>query len=79
MDYTPYIQLGGTGFLGYLMYKVLMRVLDVVASLRASIDKNTSATNELYTYVKVRNGTLERLVQADPKVKRAAKATIHKT
>jgi hypothetical protein len=76
MDLTPYLQLGGTGFLGFLMYKVVMRMLQVIGSLRYAIDKNTKAIEELYTYVRTRNGTLERLAMADPRVKRAVKAIV---
>lgn len=76
MDVQQYVQLGLAGVCLYLMYKIVDRSLTSNQKLAESIDKNTAATNELYTYVKVRNGTLERLVQSDSQVKQAAKDTL---
>lgn len=71
MDIAQYIQLGLGGVALFFMYKIMNRFLDVVPKLADSIERNTQATNELYTYVKTRNGTLERIALADPKVKKA--------
>lgn len=76
MDVTQFINLGLAGAALWMLYKLYDKNLDRQESLAVAIAENTAAVNELYQYVKVRNGTLERLVQQDPKVKRAAKGAV---
>lgn len=76
MDVAQYIQLGLAGVALLLMYNILIRVLESNTKLSNAIDNNTAVTNELYTYVKVRNGTLERLVTEDPGVRAAAEKAL---
>lgn len=72
--------LGGVGL--YFMYRLYDKSIDkhseTMRGLMASIDNNTRATEELYTYVKVRNGTLERLVKSNTGVKKAAKEALER-
>jgi hypothetical protein len=79
MDISNFIQLGLGGVALFFMYKLMNRFLDVIPKLSASIEKNTHATNELYTYVRTRNGTLERIALADPKTRKAVQAMVQET
>lgn len=87
MDLTPYMQLGGTAFMGFLIYRLFLnnqksneRMIENLSSALAknakNTQENTKVTKETYDYLRVRNGTLERLVEADPKIKKAAKDVI---
>lgn len=76
MDVNEFINLGLAGAALWMFYRLYDKNLDRQESLAAAIAENTAAVNELYQYVKVRNGTLERLVQQDSKVKRAARGAV---
>lgn len=76
MDIEQYLQLGIAGVALVMMYKIIMRATDNNEKLSAAIVANTAATNELYTYIRVRNGTLERLVEENPAVKDAAQKVL---
>lgn len=79
MDLTQYIQLGLGGVSIVALYKIVMRFLDVIPKLAKAIEENTKATKELNTYVRTRNGTLERIALADPKTKKAVKEMVKLT
>lgn len=79
MDFSPYIQLGIGGLALILMFKIMMTMMEANRLLATAIDKNTQSTDELYTYIRTRNGTLERIALADPKVKKAVKAMVKDT
>lgn len=79
MEITQLIQLGLGGVSIAALYKIVMKFLDVIPNLAKAIEENTKATKELNTYVRTRNGTLERIALADPKTKKAVKEMVKLT
>jgi hypothetical protein len=63
VDISQIVNLGVGGLAVFLMYKVLMKMLDVGAALAVAIDKNTKATQESVEFLKNLNGQLKKTVQ----------------